>query len=131
MLPLHVFKHLYPNQISPAGLATSLDHVSTRLTAYNGSHISLYGTIHDPISWWPGSPGTQPHKVHSYWYVTDTPGPTILGLPSWKRLTVVKMNCDITVTQPDTKPPSCAPAPTATADKSIKSTDELIKEFSD
>ena len=26
LLPLHVFHHLYPNQISPAGLPTGLDH---------------------------------------------------------------------------------------------------------
>ena len=54
VLPLHVFKHLYLNQISPAGLI----HVSTRLTAYNGSHIPLYGTFHGPITWQPGGPGT-------------------------------------------------------------------------
>ena len=68
------------------------------------------------------------------------PGPAILGLPSCKRLVVVKMNCAITVIQPNTKPPSSAPAPTATvvnptaapaAAKPIKSTDDLIKEFPD
>ena len=51
MLPFCVFKHLYPNWISPAGLPTGLDHVSTRLTAYNISHIPLHGTLHDPIIW--------------------------------------------------------------------------------
>ena len=39
VLPLHVFRCLYPNQISPAGLPTGLDHISTQLTAYNGTHI--------------------------------------------------------------------------------------------
>ena len=131
VLPLCEFKHLYLNQIRPAGLPTSMDHVSTRLTAYNRSHIPLYGTLHGPITWQPGSPGTQPHKVHSYWYVTDTPDPAILGLPSCGRSAVVKMNCAITVAQPDTRPPSPAPAPTAIADKPIKSTDDLIKEFPD
>ena len=43
MSPLCVFQHLYPDQISPAGLPTGLDHVNTRLTAYNGSHVPLYG----------------------------------------------------------------------------------------
>ena len=50
------------------------------------------------------------------------------------------MNCAITVIQPDTKPPSPAPTPTAravkptaapAAAKPIKSTDDLIKEFPD
>ena len=31
VLPLHVFQCLYPNQISIDGLATGLDHTSTRL----------------------------------------------------------------------------------------------------
>ena len=57
VLPLCVFKHLYPNWISPAGLPTGLDHISTRLTAYNGSHIHLYGAPHGPITWQPGCPG--------------------------------------------------------------------------
>ena len=95
MLPLCVFQCLYPDWISPAGLPAGLDHVSTRLTAYNGSHIPLYGALCDPIIWQPSGPGTQPHKVNCYWYVTDTPSPAILGLPSCKRLAVVKMNCVI------------------------------------
>ena len=134
MLPFCVFQCLYQNWISPAGM----DHVSTKLTAYNGSQIPLYGALHGPLIWQPGAPGARPHKIYSYWYVADTPGPAILGLPSCKRLVVVKMNCALTVIQPDTKPPSPAPTSTATmvmpattyaAAKSIKSTDDLIKEF--
>ena len=106
VLPLCVFQCLYPDQISPAGLPTGLDHVSTKLTANNRSHIPLYEALHGPITWQPSGPGAQPHKVNSYWYVADTPSPAILGLPSCERLEVVKMNCVITVTQPDTKPPS-------------------------
>ena len=113
VLPFCVFQCLYPNQISPDGLPTGLDHISTRLTAYNGSHIPLYGALDGSIIWQPSGPGTQPHKVNSYWYVADTPGPAILGLPSWARLAVVKMNCTITVIQP----PSPVPAPTAIAVK--------------
>ena len=52
MLPLHVFQHLYPNQTSPAGLG----HVSSKLTAHNGSCIPLYGALHAPITWEPGGP---------------------------------------------------------------------------
>ena len=35
----------------PAGQPTGLDHVSTRLTTYNGSHIPLYGALCGPIIW--------------------------------------------------------------------------------
>ena len=125
VLPPCVFQCLYPDWTSPAGLPIGLDYVSTRLTVYNGSHIPLYGVL------------CGPHHLaaRSYWYVADTPGPAILGLPSCERLEVVKMNCAITVIQPNTKPPSPTPAPTATtvkptaAAKPIKSTDDLIKEF--
>ena len=57
VLPLCVFQHLYPDQISPAGLPTGLDYVSTQLTTYNGPHIPLYGALHGPITWQPGHPG--------------------------------------------------------------------------
>ena len=97
MLALCVFQCLYPDQISLAGLPTGLDHISTRLTAYNGSHIPLYIALCGPITWQPDHPGAQPHRVNLYWYVVDTPGPAILGLPSSEKLVVVKMNCAIMV----------------------------------
>ena len=137
-LPLHVFRHLYPDQISPAGLPTGLDHVNTRLTAYNGSHIPLYGALRGPITWQPNHPGSWPHRVKSYWYIADTPGPTILGLPSSEKLAVVKMNCAINIRQPCTHPAPVSttaattkPATAPEAAKPIRSTDDLIKEFLD
>ena len=116
VLPLCVFWCLYPDQISPAGLPTGLDHVNTRLTTYNRSHIPLYVALWGPITWQPDSPGSQPHRVKSYWYVADTPGPVILGLPSSEKLAVVKMNCAITVRQPSTHP---APVSTTAAQPSL------------
>ena len=138
VLPLYVFQCLYPDQISPAGLPIGLDHVSTRLIAYNGSHIPLYGALCGPITWQPDYPGTQPHRVNSYWYVADTPGPAILGLPSSEKLAVVKMNHAITVRQPSTHPAPVSttvattkPATVPEAAKSIRSPDDLKKEFPD
>ena len=136
MLPLHVFRCLYPNQISPAGLPTGLDHVNTRLTAYNRSHIPLYGALRGPITWQPDHPGARPHRVKSYWYIAATPGPAILGLPSSEKLVVVKMNYAITVRQPSTHPASTTvatnkPATAPEAAKPIRSTDDLINEFPD
>ena len=138
VLPLCVFRCLYPDQISPAGLPTCLDHINTRLTTYKGSHIPLYGALCGPITWQPNHPGAQPHRVKSYWYVLDTPGPAILGLPSSEKLAVVKMNCGITVRQPCTHPAPVSttaatnkPATAPEAAKPIRSTDDLIKEFPD
>ena len=138
MLPLCVFWCLYPDQISPAGLPTGLDHVNTRLTTYNGSHIPLYGALHGPITWQLDHPGSRPHRVKSYWYIADTPGPSILGLPSSEKLAVVKMNCAIMVRQHNTHPAPVStiaatnkPATAPEAAKPIRSTDDLIKEFPD
>ena len=125
-----------PRSDQPAGLPTGLDHVNTRLTAYNRSHIPLYGALQGPITWQPDHPGDCPHRVKSYWYVADTPGPAILGLPSSEKLAVVKMNCAITVRQPSTHPASTTaatnkPATASEAAKPIRSIDDLINEFPD
>ena len=138
VLPLHAFQCLYPDQISPTGLPTGLNHISIRLTTYNESHIPLYGKLCWPITWQPDCPGCQPPRVNSYWYVADTPGPAILSLPSSEKLAVVKMNCAITVRWPSTHPAPVSttvattkPATAPEAAKSIRSTDDLIKEFPD
>ena len=88
----------------PSWPAHCLDHISTRITAYNGSHIPLYGALCGPITWQPDCPGSWPHRVNSYWYIMDTTGPAILGLPSSEKLAVVKMNCAIMVRWPSTCP---------------------------
>ena len=122
----------------PTGLPTGLDHISTRLTAYNRSHIPLYGALHGPINWQPDCPGAQPNRVNSCWYIADTPGPAILGLPSSEKLAVVKMNCAIMVRQPSTHPAPVSttaattkPATAPEAAKSIRSTNDLTREFPD
>ena len=49
ILPLHLFQQLHPKQTSPDGLPIGLDTIQTKLTAYNGSLIPLYGILHSPI----------------------------------------------------------------------------------
>ena len=39
--------------------------------------------------------------IHSYWYIADTPGPALLGLPACERLALVQENCAVMSTQPD------------------------------
>ena len=90
VLPLHVFWCLYPDQISPAGLPTGLDHVNTRLTAYNGiPYTSIWCTprTHHLAA---RLPWCSPHRVKSYWVHCGHPGPAILGIPSSEKLAVVK-----------------------------------------
>ena len=93
---------------------------------------------HGPITWQPDHTCSQPHRVKSYWYVADTPGPATLGLPSSEKLAVMKMNCAITVRWPSTHPAPVSttvattkPAIAPEAAKSIRSTDDLINKFPD
>ena len=139
ILPLHLFQQLHPKQTSPDGLPIGLDPVQTKLTAYNGSPIPLYGVLYGPILWQPSTPGAQPHMIHSYWYITDTPGPALLGLPACEKLAVVQVNCAVKTTQPNRSPTSTTPTQAARAtkppatrtlkSKCIKSTDDLTREF--
>ena len=99
VLPLHLFRHLYPDHINKTDHPTGLNVTNARLTAYNGTQIPLFGSLLR----------AQPCQINSCWYVADTPGPAILVLPSCKRLEVVKMNCAVKVIQ-DTSwlPVSCS-----------------------
>ena len=141
ILPLCLFQQLHPKQTSPDGLPIGLDPAWTKLTAYNGSPIPLYGVLHGPIFWQPSTPGAQPHMIHSYWYITDTPGPALLGLLACEKLAVVQVNCAVKTTQPDRSLTSTTPTQAARAtklpamrtskSKCIKSTDDLTREFPD
>ena len=141
ILPLCLFQQLHPKQTSPDGLPIGLDPVQTKLTAYNGSLIPLYGVLRGPILWQPSKPGAQPCMIHSYWYITDTPGPSLLGLPACEKLAVVQVNCAVKTTQPNRGPTGTTPTQAARAtkppaarmskSKCIKSTDYLMREFPD
>ena len=141
ILPLCLFQQLHPKQTSPDGLPIGLDPVQTKLTTYNGSPIPLYGILRGPILWPPNTPGAQPCMIHSYWYIADTPGPALLGLPACGRLAVVQVNCAVMTTQPNRSPTGTAPTQAARVakppaartpkPKCIKSTDDLMREFPD
>ena len=141
ILPLHLFQQLHPKQTSPDGLPIGLDPICTKLTTYNRSPIPLYGILHGPILWQPNTPGAQLCMIHSYWYIADTPGPGLLGLPACERLAVVQVNCAVMTTQPNrsltgtapTQPARVAKPPAARTPKPkcIKSTDDLMREFPD
>ena len=77
VMPLRTFQRMYPSNIDTEGIPVrgSLEHRDTILTAYNGQLIRQYGTtrlkcVHE----------TTTHEAE--FFVADTPGPVILGLPS-------------------------------------------------
>ena len=111
VLPVHLFGHLYPDCINKTGHPTGLNMSYTRLIAYNGACIPLFRSLHGSITWQTGSPGGQPYQINSCWYVEDTPGPAILGVPSCERLDVIKINCTVKVINDTSQPPGPNPAP--------------------
>ena len=76
---LCLFKHLYPIT------STKQDASNTKLTAYNGTQIPLFGSLHGSITWQTGSPSVQPHQMNSHWYVAGIPSPAFLGPPLCER----------------------------------------------
>ena len=50
-----------------------------------------------PLTWRPGN-GKKPRRIQSKWYVADTPGPAILGLPACESLQVITINCAVCIT---------------------------------
>ena len=70
-------------------IRSSLIASSTRLTAYNGTSIQQFGKLMIPCSY---------HGQHrdTEFYVSDSTGPAILGLPSCRALHLIEMNCEVT-----------------------------------
>ena len=97
VMPLHVFQKLFPSWLDANGKPTSLHPTVTQLTAYNGSAITQLGAHDTTIKWRPSSNGP-PWLVHTQWYVADTSGPAILGLPLSSKLGVMQLNCAIQLT---------------------------------
>ena len=132
VLPLCLFRHLYPNGIDKTGHPTGLNMSSTRLNAYNGIQIPLFGSLHGPISWQPGSPSAYPYQINSCWYVADNPDLPSKGshhVRDWKSS---KLNCAVKVIHDTFWLPGPAPAPpTPKKIAPIKSTEDLIKKFPD
>ena len=120
VMPLRIFRQLHPEKIDSTGRPVGLTQVRTRMTAYNGGEIPLYGTLAAKTEWEPAHDEGTRH-VKTRWYVADTAGPAILGLPSCNRLGVVTMNCSVEVRKT---------APRAISGP-IKTTEDLIKEYPD
>ena len=85
VMPLSIFAKLFPRCITTNGKPTRLHTYDTKLTAYNRSNIPQFGALDTAIEW---TPKGHQHSKHlqTRWYVADSPGPAILGLPSSSKL---------------------------------------------
>ena len=94
VMPLCTFSKLFPRHInangSPRGLKSSMMH----LTAYNRSKIPQFGTLDTAIDWTPNGKDVA-NCLQTWWYIADTLGPAILGLPSCAKLGIVELNCAV------------------------------------
>ena len=96
VMPIRTFAKLFPERFDKDGNPTGLSPSSTRLTAYNGSPIKQFGTFRTHVDWTPKNRRVT-KRLHTQWYVADTPGPAILGLPSCTKLNIVTLNCAVEI----------------------------------
>ena len=127
---------LFPSCITTDGKPTGLCPHETRLTAYNVSNIPQFGALDTAIEWTPK--GHQHSKcLQTRWYVADSPGPAIRGLPSSSKLGTVQLNCAVKLTSRyDPSSPSKKPTIECAKDRCdltspLNSSENLIKAYPD
>jgi len=90
ILPLRTFRNIFPHYVDAEGRPTTTTPSSTSLTAYNGTPIPQYGTLTMPCKF------EENRWKTCVFYVAETNGPVIFGLPICTDLGLVTMNCVIT-----------------------------------
>ena len=93
-MPLRAFAKLFPNRLTKTGMPTGLRKCNTKLRAYNGTNIPQLGALETTITW-KDEETKEVNKMDTTFYIADTPGPAILGLPSCSRLRIVNLNCSV------------------------------------
>ena len=79
---------MYPELLDDSGVPSKrhLRHRPTILTVYNGAAMTQHGTIVILCSY-------GKRQCDTEFYVVETPGPVILGLPTSRDLDLVTLNC--------------------------------------
>ena len=98
VMPLRTFQRMYPSDVDIEGLPMRgcLEHRDTILTAYNGQQIQQYGTTRLKCA-------HETTTCDTEFFVADTPGPVILGLPTCRKLKLVTLNCAVSEDHPPLK----------------------------
>ena len=134
MMPLRDFAKLFPNQLTKTGMPTGLRKCNTKLRAYNGTNIPQLGALDTPITW-KDEETKEVNKMDTTFYITDTPGPAILGLPSCSRLKIVNLNCSVQLRKYGQPIKTCKERAKVKQDmknlKPINSNDDLIEAYRD
>ena len=88
ILPLRIYKNMFPDSVDEHGLPTGTAPSQTKLTAYNGTQISQHGVCSIKCSF-----GDK--ETDAVFYVADVEGPAICGLPTCCQLQLVELHCAI------------------------------------
>ena len=94
-IPLRMYRRMFPDRLDSGGFPSS-DSTSNHkaiLTAYNNTRIKQYGSTSLPCRY-DGSAW-----VTADFFVVDSDGPAILGLPTSRKLQLVTLHCAITTPQ--------------------------------
>ena len=86
VMPVRIFKQLFPRQIDTQGNPTGLQPCDAKLSAYGGSPITQYGLCNLQCSHL-GKAITAP------FFITDAGGHTMLGLSMCIKLGLISLNC--------------------------------------
>ena len=86
ILPLRTYLRMYPEHCTgPRPTPGHLKRSLTTLTVYNGESMKHYGTIDLDIT-------LKDYTTRATFFVAETPGPIILGLPSTKQMKIITIN---------------------------------------
>ena len=134
MMPLRVFAKLFPNWLMETGMPTGLQKCNTKLRAYNRTNIPQLGALETTITW-KDEETKEVNKMDTTFYIADTPGPAILGLPSCSRLSIGNLNCSVQLRKHGQPIKTCKEREKVKQDmknlKPINSKDDLIKAYPD
>ena len=131
--PLSLCK-LFPNRLMKTGMPIGLRKCNTKLRAYNGTNIPQLGALDTPITW-KDEETKEVNKMDTTFYIANTLGPAILGLPSCSRLRIVNLNCSVQLRKHGQPIKTCKEREKIKQDmknlKPINSKDDLIKAYPD
>ena len=134
MIPLQAFAKLFPNRLTKTGMPTGLQKCNTKFRAYNGTNIPQLSALETTITW-KDEETKEVNKMDTTFYVANTPGPAILGLPSCGRLRIVNLNCSVQLRKHGQPVNVSKEREKVEQDmknlKSIDSKDDLIKAYPD
>ena len=120
ILPMRLFRQMFPHcfddhdKVKPG----SLSPLAVILTVFGGSHIKHYGTIAIPCTY-------QGTSTLAPFYITDTPGPAIIGLPTSTDLKLLSLN--FSIQEHIFKPTNT----TASVERAIKDKQDLISHYAE